>query len=84
MSATTPIQQLNRDLADKVLAEAQQNPQAYPGKFVGIANGKVVIVTDDVKELARKLRHAEPDASKTYVVEPGLDVNKVHEIWEVF
>ena len=44
MSALTPIQQLNRDLGDRVLAEAQQNPQAYPGKYVGITNGQVVIV----------------------------------------
>jgi hypothetical protein len=47
------IQQLNRDLADKIVEETQQNPQsAYAGKFVGIANCKVIIVTDDRRRSA--------------------------------
>ena len=82
MSATNTIQQLNRDLADKLIEEAKQNPSAIAGKFVGIANGKVVVVTDNLDELGRQLEQAEPDASRTYVVEPGLELNKVHEIWE--
>jgi hypothetical protein len=83
MATTDSIQQLNRDAADRVLDEAQRNPQAYAGKFVGIANGQIVVVTDDLKELGLQLQRAEPDASKTCVVEPGLDVNQVDEIWEV-
>ncbi len=79
----THIQKLNRDAADKVLADAQQNPQAYAGKFVGIANGQFVVVTDDLKELARQLQRAEPDVRSTCVVEPGLDVNQVQYISEV-
>ncbi len=81
MSAT--IQQLNRALGDKVLAEAQQNPHAYPGKFVGIANGQVVVVTDDLNELVRRLGEVEPDPAKTFGVEIGRDYGKVYEIWEV-
>ena len=83
MSATTTIQQLNRDLGDKVLAEAQQNPQAYPGRYVGIANGQVVVVTDDLSELVRRLKEVEPDPAKTFGVEIGRDYKKVYEIWEV-
>lgn len=83
MSATTTIQQLNRDLGDKVLADAQQNPQAYPGKYVGIANGQVVIVTDNLDDLVRCLDRAESDATKTFWVEVGRDYSKVCEIWEV-
>lgn len=76
------IEQLNRELADKVLAEARQNPRAYPGKYVGIANGQVVVVTDDLDELDRRLDQVEPDSVKTCVIEPGLDLGKTHEIWE--
>ena len=83
MSVTTTIQQLNRELGDKVLADAQQNPQAYPGKYVGIANGQVVIVTDDLSELVRRVQEAEPDPGKTFGVEIGRDYNRVYEIWEV-
>lgn len=83
MSATTLIQQLNRDLGDQVLAEAKQNPQAYPGKYVGIANGQVVVVTDDLDELGRQLEQVEPNAGNTIVVEPGRDLREIHTIWEV-
>jgi hypothetical protein len=82
MATTKTIQQLNQDLADKIMQESRRAPRAYLGKFVGIANGRVILVTDDLKELARQLQDAEPDANKTFVVEPGLDLSKVDEIWE--
>ena len=81
MSAT--IQQVNRELGDKVLVDAKQNPQAYPGKYVGIANGQVVIVTDDLSELVRRVKQVEPDPAKTFGVVIGCDYDKVYEIWEV-
>ena len=46
-SSTNTIQQLNRDLGDKVLEEAKQNPQAYSARFVGIANGQTVVYPFD-------------------------------------
>jgi hypothetical protein len=83
MSATNTIQQLNRDLADKLIEEAQRNPQS-PGavKFVGIVNGKVVVVTDDLDELGRRLRQAEPDPANHFWFEMGRDYSAVHEVWE--
>jgi hypothetical protein len=83
MAAPSVIQQINRDLGDKVLAEARQNPQAYSGKYVGIANGHVVVVTDDLNELVRRLKQVESDPAKTYGVEIGRDYNKVYEIWGI-
>jgi hypothetical protein len=50
-------------------------------KFVGIANGQVVVVTDDLDDLARRLRQAEPDPNKTLCVEASCDYDEVHEIW---
>ena len=84
MSATTTIQQLNRDLADKLAEEAKQNPSAFMGKFVGIANGKVVFITNDLNELGRSLRQADPDPANTFWFEVGRDYKEVQEIWEVF
>lgn len=83
MSATTTIQQLNRELADKLIADAKQNSAALAGEFVGIANGKVVVVSDDLNEIVRQLEQAEPDSSKTFVVEPRRDYTKVCEIWGI-
>ncbi|MBM3992625.1 MAG: hypothetical protein FJ303_00485 [Planctomycetes bacterium] len=48
--ATRNVQQLSRELGDEVLEDAKQNPSACPGKYVGIANGKVVVCTDDLSE----------------------------------
>jgi len=82
MSILKSVQELNRELAHRLADEGRTNPQSpYAGKFVGIANGKVVAVADDWDELARQLRNAEPDPSKTFGVEVGRDYQVVHEIW---
>jgi hypothetical protein len=90
MSSTTSgsrglsaVEKLNRDLGDKVIAEARQKPHAYPGKFVGIANGKVVVVTDDLDELGRRLEQADSDSARTFWIELGRDYTQVHEIWRI-
>ena len=82
MSATTTIQQLNRDFADKVLAEAKSDPHAYAGKYVGIANGQVVVVADNWREVARQLDQAESDPAKTFCIDMAQDYTTVQQIWE--
>jgi tetrahydromethanopterin S-methyltransferase subunit G len=75
------ITEINRELADKVVAEASQNPSAYPGKYIGIANGQVVIVSDDLDAVDDRLDEVESDPSRTYVVDLTLDPKKVEYIW---
>jgi hypothetical protein len=83
MTTTKSIEQLNRELANKLVAEAKRDPQsAYMGKMVGIANGQIVVVADDLDEVVRRLEQVEPDASKTFCLEVGPDYDKVYEIWE--
>lgn len=75
------VRQSNERLADQNNREALQYPQSpYAGKFVGIANGQVVVVADDLNDVARKLRHAEPDSSKTFCIEAGIDYEQVQDI----
>jgi hypothetical protein len=82
MSATSTVQELNRDLARRINAEARSNPQSpYAGKFVGIANGQVVIVADDLDEVLRRLRQIEPDPRNCFFVEASRDYDEVHDIW---
>jgi hypothetical protein len=83
MLALTAIQRLNRDLADKLIEEAKRNSSAFVGTFVGIVNGKVVVTTDGLDELSRRLRQADPDPASGFWFEVGRDYNEVHEIWEV-
>jgi hypothetical protein len=82
MAVSPGVQDLNRELAQRINQEARTNPQSpYANKLVGIANGLVVVVTDDWDELAERLRQAEPDPSKTLGLEASRDYDEVHEIW---
>jgi hypothetical protein len=70
MSPAKTVQELNRELADQINAEARSNPQSqYANKFVGIANGQVVVVADEFEMMSRRLRQIEPDPSKCCGVE---------------
>jgi uncharacterized protein YlzI (FlbEa/FlbD family) len=80
MSGSSNVQQLNQELANKLIEEAQRNPQpACAGRFVGIANGQVVVATDDLNELVRRLHEVEPDPGKTFCVELNRDSRKPSE-----
>jgi ubiquinone biosynthesis protein UbiJ len=82
MSIANTVQDLNRQLARRINEEARSNPQSpYANKFVGIANGQVVVVADELDDLARRLRQVEPDPTKTVSVEASRDYTVVEEIW---
>ena len=82
MAGAGTVQDLNRDLARRINEEARKNPQSpYANKFVGIANGQVVVVADSLDEMVRRLRQVEPDPTKTFCVEASEDPDEVHEIW---
>ena len=84
MPAPDTLQERNRDLARKINEEAKSNPRSpYVGKFVGIANGRVVAVANDWDEVVRVLRQAEPDPAKTFCLEAGLDYDEVQGIWSL-
>ena len=82
MSAASTVQELNRELASKINAEARSNPQSqYANKFVGIANGQVVVVADTLDAVSRALRESEPDSTRCFIVEASRDYGVVEEIW---
>ncbi len=82
MSSARTVQGLNRELARRINEEARQNPQSpYAHKFVGIANGQVVVIADSLDEMARRLRQIEPEPSKCFCVEASRDYSVVEEIW---
>lgn len=82
MSVADPVKDLNRELARQINQDARNNPHSpYANKFVGIANGQVVAVADDLDEMTRQLRQAEADPRKCFWVEASRDYDEVHEIW---
>jgi hypothetical protein len=78
---TQTVQERNRELANEINEEALRNPQSpYANKFVGIANGQVVVVADDLETMDGRLRQIEPDPQKTFSVEASHDYTVVEEI----
>jgi hypothetical protein len=76
------IEIANQRTADRLIDEARRTPQSpYLGKFVGIANGQVVVVANDWDELAERLARVVPDPSETLSLEVGVDYDRVQEIW---
>jgi len=84
MAAAGSIHDINRDLARRINQEARNDPHSpYVNKFVGIANGKVVVVADQFSEMIRKLRQIEPDPTKTFGIEASHDYSQVEDVWEL-
>jgi hypothetical protein len=82
MAESSKVHELNQALALKINEEALADPQSpYAHKFVGIANGQVVVVADSRDEMSRRLRQIEPDPSKCFTVEASRDHSIVEEIW---
>jgi hypothetical protein len=84
MTTTTDIQEMNRALANQINQEARANPHSpYAGKFVGIANGKVVVAAEDWDEVDRVLDEVEPDPARTCCLEASRDYTQIEYVyWE--
>ena len=82
MSAERSPREINRELSNKLTEEVRANPQSpYANRIVGIANGQIVVVGDDLDNVARRLRQAEPDPRKAFIWEADWDESDVVEIW---
>jgi hypothetical protein len=80
-SPPNEVYEINSKLARKINEEARRDPKSpYAGKFVGIANGQVVVVTDNLDDLARRLEAIEPDPMRTFCVEASADYDSVYEV----
>ena len=61
MEKNGSIRAINERLARKVRREGHADPKSpYANRFVGIANGKVVVIADTLTEMARRLRKSSP------------------------
>lgn len=81
MTSTTDTQELNRALALQINQEARNDPDSpYAGKFVGIANGKVVIVSEDLDEVGRVLEEVEPEPARTFFIEASRDYTQIEYV----
>jgi hypothetical protein len=58
-------------------------PRKAAGKWVGLANGKVVIVSEDIDEVDQILDEIEPDKRRVFIVDTSRDPNEIEYIWEM-
>ena len=83
MPLAADILELNRSLAQRINQEARANPQSpYAGKFVGIVNGEVVVVSEDLDEVGRVLEEVEADPAKSFWIEASRDYDQIEYVWE--
>jgi hypothetical protein len=82
MADAVAISELNRQVARKINSEARDDPgSSLPGKFVGIVDGRVVAVADELDEVVESLRRIGADPSRTLCFEAGLDYDRAEDIW---
>lgn len=82
MSTVPSGQEVNRELARQINAEARTNPASpYVNKFVGIAKGQVVTVADDLDEVVRQLRQTGLDPGQLFCIEASRDYDQVEHVW---
>lgn len=81
MPTAHPSLRINEELARRINHEARANPQSpYAGKFIGIANGQVVVVADSLSVLGRQMDELPYEPGETYCVEASRDCDKVYTL----
>lgn len=69
---------LSCEVAQRINRETLDDPSSpYAGKFVGIVEGKVVVVADDLGTVAQRLRDIEPNKWRTCWIEASRDYSVV-------
>jgi hypothetical protein len=70
MSDRFDIIERNRELARRINDELLRDPNhPYTGKWIGIANGQVVVVNERREEVEKRLDEIEPDSFRTLSME---------------
>jgi hypothetical protein len=82
LSMDVQPQDQDLELARSISREARADPSSpYACKYIGILNGKIVVVADSPEEGLQELRRIEPDRGKGLLVDTSVDHDAVHEIW---
>lgn len=82
MADSLAVSRLNLEVAERINAETRNDPSSpLAGKFVGIIDGHVMVVADDLDEVVERLCRAGADPSRAFCFEAGLDYRESQEIW---
>ena len=85
MSERGDVYDCNMDLARRIHLEVLRDPTSpYAGKWVGIANGQVVVVGDNYDDVCKRLDEIEPDQLRTFCTEGiGMTEEQMDDLWGV-
>ncbi len=85
MADSLSVTQLNREVADRINGEALKDPSSpFAGKWVGIIDGQVVAVANELREVMRQLRASGVDPRRMFCFEASRDYSQVVEIWSAY
>ena len=77
----TPAQQRCWRAARRINREARSNPHsAYAGKWVGFADGRLLVVAESMDEMLTRLKAAEPDPKRCLGIEASRDYDTAEYI----
>jgi len=82
MADGTSMFEVNDRLAQQIQGDVRKNPNSpYAHKYVGIANGKVVVIAETLREVDLALDAAEPNPENCRIVDTIGDYETIQEIW---
>jgi hypothetical protein len=75
------MRRLNEEVARRINTETRADPSSpYANKYVGLVNGEVVIVTEDLNALDRRLRELDPGNNGSFGFEASRDPDEVYRV----
>src|SRR5437588_8955620 len=81
MSSPEPVRQPDEEPVPKK-EEVGATPQPPPGgRFAGIGNGRVLVVSDSLDEVVRRLDEAGADRQHVEIWEVARDADRVGYVW---
>jgi hypothetical protein len=74
----TAIRRLNEEVARRINLQTRADPSSpYANKHVGLVNGEVVVASEDLNEVARRLDELDPENRGSFVFEASRDPDEV-------
>jgi hypothetical protein len=75
------MRRLNEEVARRINTETRADPSSpYANKHVGLINGEVVVVADDLRTAVRRLRELDPENRGSFVFEASRDPDEVYRV----
>ena len=82
MVQDTSVGDANDRLATQINREARENSKSvYARKYVGIANGKVIVIAGTLREVDLRLDEVETNPANCRIVDTIGDYETIQEIW---